>query len=248
MNAQRLFRRLKRKVNSYGATLPITGGLDQYMIDIIEDTTLPVFSIVHPRYEEFIISTTELQRDYTNANASCDCYTLPARLFEGREVLFVRDVEYAAGAEEYHRRAPGMEALQTDSGIGYLERLMVANAAKPFIDDMVNRVTFKYKHPRLLYIFDALLSSRLQITLACEHDTSLQSIEPTAAESFYQLAELDVLSALWDTIKPYEGSGGAYDQPELKIDDWKEASGKREQLLEKWDESYMLDQGNYDFG
>lgn len=245
MIAFRFFRRLKRGIGIYGIALPIED-VDQFMKDIVEDTTLPVFSIYHPRYEEVTASTTEFKRDANIPHGACDKYILPQRLFEGREVLFVRNVEYAAGLDEYYTRYPGGNFMTT--GGSYFEDLMLANAQKPIMDMMVNKITFKYEHPRKLYIYDALLSSQLVITLACEHDTSLQSIEPTAAESFYQLAELDIMDALWNIVKNYEEMGGAYDRIALKIDEWKAAKEKREQLLKEWDEVYMLDQGNYDFG
>lgn len=244
MIAARFFRRLKRGIGIYGIALPIEN-VDQFMKDIVEDTTLPVFSIYHPRYEHIIVTSAEFKRASDGPSGACDKYILPQRLFEGREVLFVRDVEYAAGLDEYYTRYPGVTMM---SGQNYFEELMLSNAQKPIIDMAVNKITFKYEHPRILYIYDALLSSQLEITLACEHDTSLQSIEPTAAESFYQLAELDVMDALWNVVKNYEEMGGAYDRIALKIDEWKSAKEKREQLLKDWDEVYMLDQGNYDFG
>lgn len=249
MNTARFFRRLKRDIGLYGIALPIEN-LDQYIVDIVEDTTLPVFSIYQPRYEIVLCDSSTFTRADTTRGEDCQLYLLPDSLFAGREVLFVRDIEYASDLNNQYtgdyRTTVNSYGIAT--GAKYLEELMLANANKPIVDMMINRVTFHYEYPRQVYVYDALMSSRLKLTLACEHDTSLQSIPPTAAESFMDLAVLDVEAGLYNIVKPYAEISGAYDHIELKIDDWLNAKDKRKDLLSNWDEVYLLDQGHYDFG
>lgn len=252
MNAARMYRRLKRDIGSYGIALPIDN-LDEYMMEVIEDTTLPVFSIYEPREEPLVASTTEFKRDFNDTGDGCDVYLLPESMFVGREVLYVRRVEYATDTTEYYSRyvpnsTTARMGVMGNTGVSLLEGMILANAEKPISDTAINPVTFKYLYPRKLCIYDALVSTRLKITLACEHDTSLQSIPPTAGESFYSLALLDVEAALYQLVKPHEEIKGAYDNTELKIEDWKNAKQERKELLKEWDDLYGLDQGSLDFG
>lgn len=252
MNAARFFRRLKRKINSYGIALPIEDP-DQYIKDILEDTTLPVFSLYHYKPEFEVLDMHTAQRGYCDIGEECDLYILPDEMFEGRELLYVRSVEYAADRTAYSSRycaTGGQSRLDAyaGSGVSALEQVILANAEKPIIDAAINPVTFKYIYPKKLYIYDAILCSRLRLTLACEHDLSLLTIEPSAAESFYKLAVLDVMAGLYDLVRPHENVKSAFDDNELKIDDWREAAGKREELIREWDETYGLDQGTYEFG
>ena len=77
--------------------------------------------------------------------------------------------------------------------------------------------------------------------MACKHYKSLQSIRPTAEESFFTLAVLDVKENLYGLVKHYQNIQTAYGNVELKIDDWQNAESERKELLNQWDDSYHLD-------
>ena len=86
-----------------------------------------------------------------------------------------------------------------------------------------------------------LSSSKIVFELAFEHDRSLASITPTSEESFYELALLDVKSALYEIMKHCSDINTAYGNINLKLDDWASADDKREQLLNEWKDSYHID-------
>ena len=67
------------------------------------------------------------------------------------------------------------------------------------------------------------------------------SINPTSEESFYKLAVLDVKGALYPTIKHYTGLETSLGRIELQIEDWQNAAQDRKDLLNEWDENYLLD-------
>ena len=125
---------------------------------------------------------------------------------------------------------------------------MLANANKPIVDLSIAKITFKYEHPRKVYIYDSLIASKLRLTLACEHDKSCQSITPTSAESFYKLAQLDIKAGLYQTMKHYDGIETSYGRIELKIDDWQNARQERDDMLKEWDESFLLDAVDLEYG
>ena len=79
--------------------------------------------------------------------------------------------------------------------------------------------------------------------MCCKQDQSLQSIRPTAEESFFKLAVLDVKENLYQLVKHYTTIQTAYGTVELKIDDWADAANERKELINQWDDSYHLDLG-----
>ena len=239
MNINTIVKRIKRKIGIYGIALPVED-LDGLILDILEDTTLPVFSLYVPMEEIMTLDMDSLHNP-SDLGDQCDLYILPE--FPGRKLLYVKHVEYD---ESLMRGAyyPSRSIFSTSTAVA---DLLQTNLEKQIIDLTTEAVTFHYVHPRKLYIFDSLISSRLRITMAFEHDKSFASIPPTAEESFFKLAALDIKAGLYPTIKHYDGIETSYGRIELKLDDWANAESDRDSLLEKWDDEYMLDQVDYEW-
>lgn len=242
MNKNILIRRIKRDIGIYGIALPIEN-VDQYIMEILEDTTVPVFSNYCPTVETVQIDIHDLEKQPRIASA-CDLYVIPDSLLVGRELLYVLDVKYD---ESYLRESYHPTYFGGDEGLGLLGDMMIGNVSKNITDTIINSITFKYEFPRKLYIFDSLMSSKIMLELGFQHDKNLQSISPTQAESFFKLALLDVKAGLYNTIKHYDGLETAYGRIELKIDDWQSAPSDRKDLLAEWDETYLLDLVGVDY-
>ena len=234
MNTNRIVRRIKRDIGIYGIALPIDN-LDQLILDILIDTTLPVFSQYYPNEEWFPLDGLRPQpREFSQNRA--ELYILPE--FPGRKLLYVKQVTYNEPnlSSNYN---PVASALNCP--FNPVEAITISNVSKNIIDGMVNSITFDYQHPRKLYVYDAMVSARLTALLAFEHDRSFNSINPTCEESFYMLANLDVKAGLYPTIKHYNGLETALGRIELQIEDWQNAAQERKDLINTWDESYLLD-------
>lgn len=234
MNTNRIVRRIKRDIGIYGIALPIDN-LDQLILDILIDTTLPVFSQYYPNEEWFPLDGLRPQpREFSQNRA--ELYILPE--FPGRKLLYVKQVTYNEPnlSSNYNPVASGLNCP-----FNPVEAIAVSNVSKNIIDGMVNSITFDYQHPRKLYVYDAMVSARLTALLAFEHDRSFNSINPTCEESFYMLANLDVKAGLYPTIKHYNGLETALGRIELQIEDWQNAAQERKDLINAWDESYLLD-------
>lgn len=244
MDINRMIRRIKRDIGIYGIALPVEN-LDQLILEILEDTTIPVFSIYCPREEIVTLDINNLMKDGTYGRGEdCDLYILPDWLYTGgRNILYVKRIEYADDIMSRNYYPTGRGSIYNN-----LEDVMLANANKPIVDLSIAKITFKYEYPRKVYIYDSLVASKLRLTLACEHDKSCQSITPTSAESFYRLAVLDIKAGLYQTVKHYDGIETSYGRIELKIDDWQNARQEREDILKEWDDIYLLDAVGYEYG
>ena len=82
----------------------------------------------------------------------------------------------------------------------------------------------------------------LKFTARVDHDPNGETIPESCVESFKELAVLDVQMHLYNILINMKGVGAAHKSIELPIDRWANAESERKQLLEKWTESFHLDE------
>lgn len=233
MNLSTLITRIKRKLGIYTIALPIDN-LDEFIEDIIRDTTLPVFSLYQPYNERMHINLKNLKR--IDKDTTYETFLLPE--FNERRLLYVKDVQY----DDRSLSAIGLWDGTTPFVSGnLLNQMMVSNAASRLSSLTIPKMTFEFMPPRTIRLYNAYTSYNVIMELAFEHDKSLQSIPPTVEESFFKLALLDVKDGLYPTIKHYNEIESAYGRIELKIDDWANAESERNDLISQWDDNYHLD-------
>ena len=81
----------------------------------------------------------------------------------------------------------------------------------------------------------------LVFKVAAEHDADGESIPESCYDSFMELAILDVKEVLYNHLKLYSPMPSAHGQIDLKIDDYQSAAADKEQLLDKWRDTYHVD-------
>ena len=165
-----------------------------------------------------------------------EIYLLPE--FKNRTLLEVLDVRYDDSCLSGLGYYGGGMPLMTGN---LINQTLLANAGAHLITQMMPKMTFHYEHPRKLYLYNIYSSSTIVLELGFEHDKSLASIPETARESFMHLALLDVKVNLYPTMKMYSEINTAIGNINLKLDDWQNAESSREDLINKWDDTYHLD-------
>lgn len=235
MNMSKLITRIKRNIGIYGIALPIED-IDKEIKDIIIDITLPVFSLYNPYEDHLYIDLQNLER--VEKTSTYQSYLLPSALSE--KLLYVKDVRYddrcISGLGYWGGDIPYLSGVLT-------EQTLISNAAKNLTNMALPKLNFQYEPPRKLTLYNNYASLKVIIDMCCKHDQSLQSIRPTAEESFFKLAVLDVKENLYQLVKHYTTIQTAYGTVELKIDDWADAANERKELINQWDDSYHLDLG-----
>lgn len=233
MNLSNIVTRIKLKLGLLNISTPIEN-LDETIVTIIKDITIPVFSVYYPAKDSLILNTYDLE--LLEKAALYEKYLLPE--FNTRKLLYVFDVRYdtsvLSGLGYY---GGGMPLLQGN----LINQMMLANAGTSLMNQMIPKLTFKFEAPRTLYIYNAYSSSKVVIDLGFEHDKSLASIPETCREDFLKLALLDVKENLYPTMKQYTEINTAIGNINLKLDDWANAEDQRRELIEKWDDTYHLD-------
>lgn len=235
MNMSKLITRIKRNIGIYGIALPIED-IDKEIKDIIIDITLPVFSLYNPYEDHLYIDLQNLER--VEKTSTYQSYLLPSALSE--KLLYIKDVRYddrcISGLGYWGGDIPYLSGVLT-------EQTLISNAAKNLTNMALPKLNFQYEPPRKLTLYNNYASLKVIIDMCCKHDQSLQSIRPTAEESFFKLAVLDVKENLYQLVKHYTTIQTAYGTVELKIDDWADAANERKELINQWDDSYHLDLG-----
>lgn len=233
MNISNVITRIKLSLGLMAISTPFEN-LDETIKTIIDDITLPVFSLYNPCRDMMTIKTSDLtQLDRTN---KYKVYLLPE--FKNRNLLYVFDVRYDDSCLSGIGYYGGGMPLMTGN---IINQTMLANAGAHLITQMIPKMTFKYEHPRKLYLYNLYASSSIVLELGFEHDKSLASIPETAREAFMQLALLDVKANLYPTLKMYSELNTAIGNINLKLDDWANAESARDELINKWDDTYHLD-------
>ena len=233
MNLSNIVTRVKLKLGLLNIATPFED-LDGTIIKIMQDITIPVFSLYQPCKETMYFKTNELERIAKEDQS--ETFLLPE--FKGKVLLNVIDVTYddtsLSGLGYYGGGMP----LTTGN---LIQQAMLANAGAAMTSLIYPKMTFHYEHPRKLTIYNAWSSAKLRMDLAFEHDKSLASIPETARESFVKLLMLDVKENLYPTLKQYNQISSAYGNIDLKLDDWANAESERQELINQWDETYHLD-------
>ena len=232
MNLSTVVTRLKLKLGLLAIATPIEN-LDETIITILKDITIPVFSLYCPFKEKIVLKTSDME--LMEKTAEYEKYLLPD--FKTRKLLYVFDVYYdssmLSGLGSY-----GAMPMLTGNMIS---QMLMSNAAKNVGNLMVPKLTFHYEHPRTLYLYNTYSSTKVVIELGFEHDRSLASIPETASESFMELALLDLKDNLYPTIKQYTEIQTAVGNINFRLDSWENAESERKELLSRWDDVYHMD-------
>lgn len=77
------------------------------------------------------------------------------------------------------------------------------------------------------------------IELLIEHNSSLSTISPTQMETFENLAQADVATFLYQELKLYDNLETVFANIDLKLDELRDASMKREEIVNILQDSYI---------
>ena len=232
MNLSKVVTRIKLKLGLLNIATPFED-LDGTITTIIQDITVPVFSIYEPYRTKIKLQTNDLE--LIEKTAEYHKYLLPD--WKNKTLLYVTSIDYDSGS---------LAGIGAYGAIPYVNQnitgeILIANAGMQVMNGMVPKITFHFEKPRTLYVFKAYSYSELVIGLGFQHDKSLASIPESASESFYKLALLDVKENLYPTIQQFSEVNTPLGTINFKVDSWADADSQRLELLQQWDDVYHLD-------
>ena len=223
INPSRLVSSIKMDLGLIGIRMPFDN-VDELIMEIVKIKTLPVFNELSP-YKTFIIVD-------TNALQVVD-----------RQIMMINDVQPEQD-QLTHRSAydTGLYTYDLTSCYCGYQELMLAQAQANLLSSAMKGTTFRFIPPNQLEIFDGYgVSNLYRIEVCLEHSENLTTLPATTYTSFLKLATLDVKKYMFDNLKHYDNLSTSYGQIAMRIDDWSGAQDERQQLIEKWEQSYHLD-------
>lgn len=237
-----LIRMMKGDLGIYSVPLPISDE-ELYQLIII-DKTLPVFSEYAPYIEKIImdIQTDAVPDREDPVNIDGDSSTINTLLrippIKTNRIIGVASVKP-------HNRLSNLSMSSSFETLESYQDLAQAQSLADLASAMIPPMTFEYKPPDKIRLYNNhTYTSKLEVEVKYEHHPELFTIPDGQRGSFYDLALLDAKDWLYQNMKQYNEFETAYGHISLKIDDWADAKGERRDLLERWDESYHMDQPN----
>lgn len=233
MNITDVVFRIKLKLGLMNIATPFED-INTTIVDIIKRITVPVFSIYQPVKESLTINVNDLEI----IEKGTDYRKILLPEFKTRKLIYLFDVRYdtsvLSGLGYYGGGMPYMSG-------NLMSQLMLANAGAQLMNTMIPKMTFKFEPPRVVWIYNSYVASKIILDFGFQHDDTLASIPETAREEFMKLVLLDVKENLYPTLKMYTELNTSIGNINLKLDDWANAEQDRKELLDKWDDVYHLD-------
>ena len=238
MNISKAISHIKMQLGLYNVTLPfkdeITGQptpTENVIRDVLTTVTIPIYSEFVPWIREGTIEVNKLKVvDKQNG-----IFMLPA-------YLTLTPVKYVTSVSlPYHNNRGTYGDISPAYGINRsVQGVLTSQAYMMVAGQMRSEPTFEYLGENKIRLY-GYPNTALSFRVACEHEPNGESIEDSCYESFMELAILDVKQFLYNTLKLYDGIPTAFGNINLKVDDYQGAEADRNNLLEKWRDTFHLD-------
>lgn len=238
MNMSKVVSSIKASLGLYGITLPFKDGItgeptptESIIMNVLTTITIPLYSQFQPWIREGDCSVAQLKC----IDKRKGIYLLPAFLTM-TPVMYVSDIYLPMHNNRgtYGDIAPAYGINRSVQGvIASQEYMMLAGQmrAEPSFDYLGDNKIRLYGYPKTMLTF----------RVACEHEPNGESIPDGCYDSFMELAMLDMKMFLYNNLKLYDKIPTAFGEINLRIDDYSNAEGDRNALLEKWRDVFHLD-------
>lgn len=207
---------------------------ENIILETIKTTTLPIFSRFVPWVRDLEIPVRHLKP----VDKKKHIYKLPETLVY-TPVMWLVEVDFPfQNVHGYFGDiAPAYGINRSVQGV------VTAQAYMNVAGQMRNEPTFDYVGDNKVRLYGFPLTT-LKFSAACEHEPNGETIPEGCYDSFSSLAKLDMKVMLYNNLKLYK-IPTAHGEADLKIDDFQSAEADREQLLEKWRDTFHVDMIDY---
>lgn len=233
MNASNLMTRLKRNLGITFFSLPFEDP-DKEFMEIIKDTTLPVFSQFYPATEVHYIDLTKVKKSFSTYSETC--ITIPESIIQGRRI------RYMIECEPYNTTLRN-NYYPLDTAINntpeFFEDMMLGQVGYDLMSSVTPIFTSNFVRPNKLFLYNLSASSPiLKITIGVDHSPNLATI--IEEETFMELAECDIKRFLYANLKHMDKIETSYGTVDLHIEDWSSAEQDRREIINRFKQDFHL--------
>lgn len=240
---------LLNKVERRLGLMPLLPHLPEYANkskwgDVIQDDTLVTFSRYYPNRFKMIINDDTCYKKEENGTLY---YYIKDEILEGVKLLGIMDIDWMDNTT--NNSSLGATSL----GGGYYYPSFACPAAtfesvlslqmNADMASLYNRGLYiNFEYPNRFSLkglgntdYDL---NQFSVILLVQH-MSLSTISPTKMEIFEALAQADIAKFLYMNLRYYDGLETAYVNIDLKLSELQDEMNKRENIIEKLQESYV---------
>lgn len=236
LNLSNVLFRIKLKLGIVNMATPFEN-LNETLTKIIQEVTIPTYSLYLPYRRLDRIDTSDVF-EVIDRQTSYTEFLIPD--WKNLKLVYINDIYYNEDAlTNLGYYAGTIPSGMTDTS--FMGQMMLNNISAGMINMAVPKMTFDFIPPRRLKLFNAYWSNYVMMDWSFEHSKSLNTIPDDALNSFMDLALLDVKENLYPTLSQYMEQQTEYGTIRLPIESWANAESERNELLNKWDDTYHLD-------
>lgn len=203
---------------------------------VIEEDTIPTFSRYFP-YKITVVIDNTCEKD--------GFYFIDKDLPDGTKILGVKDIDWQAYRcdPRYDRYGINFATYDFISKDYCLDDVAFSQMSADFLSLFNLGIYIEFEYPNKIKLVSVNGSpvSRFRpfpLQVYIEHPANLMTISPTMMETFEKLAMCDVATMLYQELKYYDNAETVFANIDLKLDDLRSWSEKREDLVRELDEAH----------
>lgn len=231
-----LVNKIERRLGLSVLSLPDEIAKDTWH-ETIEGDTIPTFSRYFP-YKITIIVDNTYEKD--------GFFFIDKDLPEGTKILGVKDIDWESYRcdPRFDRYGINFSTYDFISRDYSLDDVAFSQTAADFISlfNLGIYIEFEYPNKVKLVSVNGSPVSRYRpfpLQVFIEHPANLMTISPTMMETFERLAMCDVATMLYQQLKYFDNTDTVFVNLDLKLDDLRSWSEKREDLVRELDEAHV---------
>ena len=231
LTVNKLLKRLKRMMPT-----PIFEAVDtDFYVEILLEETLPLFSSYYPKLERGIVVTRENAVKVINRSNNKEAFN--------KYIIPMKDDLYP-----YIGIAVSYYPLNKTGGSLYNPSLTQVAIEKVWAasNSVTSKYALEFEEPNIINI-DPDPMMHVDFTLTMHRVRKLEEIKNGYHDLVKQLFEADVKIALYNKLYA-AADGGTFGGIEIKdyLSDFKDYEGKREEIIEKFEEDYYKDPDRFE--
>lgn len=234
-----LLNKIERRLGTAMLNLPDDINKDSWMDKVIANETLDTFSRYYPFHMTYYLTGDRRKGPY---------YLIDENICPSQDIIGVGDINWHLLSKCTPAFGFGSGFYSTfdmfTSGLN-VEDIMMQQMLTDHASIYKCGIYIEYEPPNMVRLESNLSNNMLEmlksipIDLLIKHARNLMTIEPTKMEIFEQLATADVATFLYQSIKYFDNVQTAYATTDLKLDSLQDWMNKREEIVQKLEESYV---------
>lgn len=235
----KLLDKIERRLGAKAINLPDDIKKDTWAREVIENDTLDTFSRYFPHAINIVLTKRSPRKGLY--------FIIDEDICESAEIIGVKDIDWEDFSRfgQYYGMGYGLYDYTTATANFGVDDVALMQGRLDMQSMFANTLICEYEPPNLVKVVNTLGADigrgirEIPVTLFLKHPNNLMTIPPTMMETFEQLAISDVAGYLYQYLKYFDGLETVYATIDLKMSEWENIASKREDIVNKLEESYV---------